>query len=736
VAKTRKEKAGLASLMRRIRERYKAMAEADQENRRKAMDDLKFVNVPGEQWEQNQKTERGERPCYEFNKVRPTIKRVVNEMRRNRPQGKVRAVEDGDKDTADVYEGLCRNIWNVSDADTVIDYAGEYQVGGGMGAWRITTEYADDSAFDQDIRIEAIKNPFCLYADPSCTDPIKRDARDWILTEKISKSSFEARYPNAKPVSFEDTEFDDDEDWEDGENTRIAEYWYKEPYEKELWLLKTGETVDSESDEAQAIAELVKTDPSIISKRRIVKCHKIMMCVVGGGDKFLEEPSVQAGTQHRFIQIYGDWLVIDGKVYWSGLTRHAKDAQRSYNLAQTATIETIAMAPQAKWIATPKQLLGHMEKWGEAHKKNYPVLVYNADPAAPGPPQRLGGAEVPVALIQQSQIASEQIKEVTGVWDARETESAVQSGKAILARQNQGEVATYNYADNMAKGIRRTWEVLLDLIPEIYDTERVVRILGPDGAEKYKRINQTVAGPNGEPITINDLSKGKYDVAITTGPSFSTQRQEAAESYMQLAQAFPPLMQMAGDYILKASDLPYANEIADRLKAMLPPQIQALEQENQDPKAMMAQAAQLMQQVDEKGQLVQAAEAELKDLESSAKSDQANAKLAAADLEAKRKDLEHAQAELDRTLASIEEQERLALERIAHAEEVLSLKEQLANSRIKMAHQTAEHSLEAAGRDQDDANDETQRAVGDQIKDATHQQQLREAKASSKDKPA
>lgn len=169
-------------LLEKIRKRYKIMYEADEDNRREAMLDLRFVNVPGAQWDENMKKERGNRPCYEFNKLRVTGKRIINDMRANRPVGKVRGVEDGDKKTAEVFEGLIRNIWNTSDGNTVIDTAAEYQVNGGMGAWRISTEYSSDSAFDQDIVIEEIHNPFCLFADPAAKDQLKRDAYDWILT--------------------------------------------------------------------------------------------------------------------------------------------------------------------------------------------------------------------------------------------------------------------------------------------------------------------------------------------------------------------------------------------------------------------------------------------------------------------------------------------------------------------------------------------------------------------------
>ena len=636
------------ALLTRVRDRFEDMEEADRENRRLALADMKFVNVPGEQWDLNMKKKRGLRPCYEFNKLRITCKRVINDMRANRPAGKVRGVEDSDKDTAEIYEGLIRNIWNRSDGDTVIDYAGEYQVTGGMGAWRIVTKYATEDAFDQDIMVEAFQNPFCLMCDPMAKDHMKRDAMDWIVSDRISTEAYEKRWPNKEPISWEASEFDDEGDWDDDDSVRIVEYWYKEPYDKELWQLADGKVVDAESDEAKLV------DPSSIKKKRTAKCHKIKMCIASG-DAILEEAD-WAGSEFPFILIYGEHMVIDGRIVWFGLPRFGKDAQRGYNASRTAAIETVAMAPQAKWWATPEQMKGHTAKWEAAVAENIPFLGYNADPKAPGPPIRMGGAEVPIALIQEAQIASEDIKAVTGIFDASLGQSSGEkSGRAIIARQQQGEIATFNYQDNMAKGIRRTWEILVDLVPKIYDTERELRILGSDGAEDYKKVNQVVFDPGtGKTIKVNDLAQGRYDVTITVGPSFSTKRQEASETYLQLAQASPEVMAVAGDLIFKAMDLPYSDDISDRLKAMLPPPIQQMLSDGKqippEAQAVMAQAQQAMQLVEQKSQLVQQAAQELQQEQQGLESGKAEIQAAVSDLEAKQAKFE---AQVAKELANI-----------------------------------------------------------------------------------
>lgn len=662
-----KEPSAHRDLLQRIRDRYHVMVEADQENRRKAMDDLRFVNEPGAQWDANMKKERGDRPCYEFNKLRINGKRVINEIRANRPQGKVRAVEGGDKQTAELYEGLCRNIANMSDLDTITDNAAEYQVDAGMACWRVVRKYAADDVFDQDILIEGIKNPFNLWVDPGCKDPLKRDAEDWILEDRISKEAYAKKYKGKEVTSFEgDTEngFDDEDDWSDEHSVRVVEYWFKEPYEKTIWLVSwpqpdgTNKTkaVDSTSDEAPLVQEDIQKGLATLVRSRIAQCQRIMMCVASG-DAIIEAPSAQVGTMFPFIMVFGETKVIEGKVLWWGLHRFARDAQQSYNISRTSIDETIAGAPKEYFWATPKQAEGHTTHWAEAHRKNFPYKLYNADPGAPGAPQKQGGAEVPVALIQQAMISAQDIRDVTGLHEASfGEESSEKSGVALARKQNQAQIVTYNFPDNMAKGVKRTWEVVIDWIPHVYDAERELRVLGADGAEDYKKVNQLVFHQaSGKTIRVNDVTTGKYDVTITTGPNFSTMRQEAAEIYGEIGSKSPELMQVAGDLVFKAMDLPYADEIAKRWQAILPPPIQQMLNEGKElppeAQAVMAQAAQAMQRVQEQTALVQQAAQEVQQDQAQSVKAKAEVKEAVAQLEVKRAQFD---ADIHKQLAALQ----------------------------------------------------------------------------------
>lgn len=626
-------------LLIRIRERCKLMMEADHENRESAKEDIKFVSIPGEQWDPLVKAARGSRACYEFDKLSIKGQRLINEMRANRPSGKVRAVEDSDKATATVREGLCRNIANVSDLDTICDYAGVYQVEGGMGAWRVTTEYAKNSRKKQRIRAERIPNPFCLYWDPSSTDPLKRDAADWCLLDTLSGAKYTAKYGKVPKISFSEGECEDDPQWEDKENVRVCEYWYKETYKKTILLLKDGREIDAQSRAAQSI------DPSLIQSSEEIDCDRIMMCIASG-EAILEGPTKQAGTQHRFVVVHGAWKIVDGKPMWWGLVRKAKDAQRRYNVTQTAVTEAIAGAPNSQFWATVKQAEGNTALWNRAQTENLPFMLYTPDPLSPGPPERMAPAPIPAALITEAQIADQELKDVTGVYDASLGErSNEKSGIAISRREQQTQLVNFNFPDNMAKGVQRTWEIFNDLIPEIIDTEQMIRVLGHDGAEEYIRVNEAGTDPEtGLPAILNDLTTGEFDITVTVGPSFATQRQEATETLTQMIQAFPPIMQFAPDLVFKGMDLIYSDEMAERMRVMLPPQIQEMlnKDKKQPPEVMQAmqQVKQMQEMVTQQGQMVQAAAAEATQMKNEAEKAQSGVQTAISQLKVEQANFE------------------------------------------------------------------------------------------------
>jgi len=555
-----------------MRDRFARAMESDSELRSLASEDVKFAFVPGEQWDAKLKAKRKKRPCYEFNRLRQSIKQVVNEIRKQRPSIKVRAVEDGDRDTAEVYAGLIRNIESVSNADTAYATACLMAGSGGFGAWRVTTDYADDSAFEQDIFIREIRNPFSVYFDPAAQEWDRRDGMFAFVTNLISRDEFKARWPDKDIVDFEGAQAPDwHRDWYMEDKVRIAEYWCKKPHTKTICLMSDGSTVDKAEVEP-VLDELAAMGKTIIRERE-VKSYKVYQHIVGGeGD--LEPPTEWAGKFIPIVPIWGELINVDGRDVYSGMVRHSKDPAKAYNFNRTALIEQAANQPLAPYLVTPKQIEGYEGIWGEVLSENFPYLPVNPDSAMPGGlPQRIAAPQPNVAALELARLDAEDIKATTGIFDASlGARSNETSGRAILARQQEGDTANFDIVDNLARGIKFTGEIIIDLIPKIIDTARTVRIIGQDGSEKAVKVNQEVLDEQtGQPVKLNDLSRGKYDVAVTVGPSYATQRLEAAEMGLNMLQGNrdPVLGLLLTRFLLKNSDSPFASELEKPIKKML-----------------------------------------------------------------------------------------------------------------------------------------------------------------------
>jgi hypothetical protein len=354
------------------------------------------------------------------------------------------------------------------------------------------------------------------------------------------------------------------------------------------------------------------------------------------------------------------------------------------------------MAPQAKFWATPAMAQGHTDKWAEAHKKNFPYLLANPDPEMGGFPQPMPGANVPPAIMAEIGISSDDIKGVTGIYDASlGARSNETSGVAIRSRQQQGEIAVFNYGDNLAKGIRRTWELLVDLIPRVYDTQRSLRVLGTDGGEDFVEINK----PQPDGSYLNDLTRGKYDVNVTIGPSFSTQRQEASEIYMGMAQNNPQIMGVAGDLVFKSLDLPLSEDIAERLKTMLPPAVQQMLAQGKsvppEAQAIMVQATQAMEQVQQMGQQLQMQQQEMQNEKAVLDGDKAAVQAQITKLQAEEKVLAAKYAEAVAKIENAQLRADAGREQKDGESEKVSLSAQLQEALVQIQQQAAEFMTQA-----------------------------------------
>jgi hypothetical protein len=581
------------------------------------------------------------RPCLTINKLPQHVHQVTNEQRMNRPGIKVIPADDkADVDMADVFNGVIRHIEYISDADVAYDTACENQVSYGEGYIRLLTEYCDENTFDQDIKIGRIRNSFSVYMDPMIQDPTGADARWCFVTEDLTKAEYERMYPDAAPISTLMSLGVGDQSiaqWI-GENTvRIAEYFYIE-YEKQTLNLYPGnQTAFSGSPEDKTLRMMFGKP----IRTREADRKKVKWCKINGYD-ILEERE-WAGAYIPVVRVVGNEFEVDGQMYVSGLVRNAKDAQRMYNYWVSQEAEMLALAPKAPFIGYGGQFEGYEQQWKTANTNNWPYLEVNPDVtdgqgAVLPLPQRAQPPMASSGLLQAKAGAAEDIKSATGQYNASlGMTSNERSGKAILARQREGDIGTYHYVDNLARAIRHIGRQLVDLIPKIYDTERIARIIGEDGEPDTVKMNpmqeepvKRIVDQEGTLIEkIYNPNVGKYDVRVITGPGYATKRQEALESMAQLLQGNPQLWQVAGDLFVKNMDWPGAQDLAKRFKKTIDPKVladdddPALAAANQQMEAMAAEMENMFQMLQNVNQSMEAREMQIKQFEADIKAYQA-----------------------------------------------------------------------------------------------------------------
>lgn len=595
-------------------ERFRLVNDAEAEQRAHEDADLKFVDLD-EQWPEaikaqrdgnNQAAIQGQqptpaRPCLTFNKIRPSISQVTNQQRNARLALNFSPKRDGaSQDIAEAFEDIARGIQTESRAHLARNWAYDRAVKGGRGYYRILTEYAVDNpndaddADDLDIVYKRILNQSSVYFDPFSQEPDWSDAEWCLLTEDMPYSRYKRQFGESKLAEAADDKelvglCDDQPEWVGGEDeasrtVRVAEYWYVE-YEK-------------------------RQIPSKIEKAgtRTVYDRKVKWCKINAVE--ILEQADWPGRYIPIIPVIGEESNINGKRTYQGLVRPAKDAQRSYNYMRSAEVETIGLAPRAPFIIEEGQIEGYEGMWQQANTRNFPYLVYKRSNLAgeqAAPPQR-NSVEPPIQAIAMAvREADGDIKGTLGIFDPSlgNLSSGERSGKAILALQKQAETGTSGFLDNLANmSMVYEGKILRDLIPKVYTRPgRLVATVGADEERGAILIGQPFVMKDGEPIPaqpgqpgarVIDLTRGEYTVTATVGKSFTTRREEGASAMGELAAAAPQLLPLFADLYVGNLDFPGARAIADRLKKVLPPQVQD-QQGQDDPNALRSQLQQLTQ---------------------------------------------------------------------------------------------------------------------------------------------
>lgn len=616
-------------LLDEAKKRLQLCISADDGDRADSLDDLRF-GLGGEyQWDDGDVRQRelDSRPCLTTNTIPAMVHQVTNDVRQNRQSIQVHPVDDGaDVETAEVIEGLIRHIEYDSGADAAYDTALDTGIKIGFGFFRLTTEYCNPLSFDLDMKIKRIRNPFSVYIDPAAQEADGSDMRFAFVTSKMGKDEFKLSYPNRDPSQdYLAAGTGDNANWIGEDYVRICEYYYVKETADTLVLLSDGKTILKSELGTNAMPFGIAA-----TKERPTLVRKIMWAKLTALE-VLEEAEIPFDWIPIF-PVYGDEVDLDGNVTRFGLIRNAKDPAQMYNYWLTSATEEIALRTKAPYIGAVGQFEGMEDDWASANSRAFPYLEYNpvtVDGSLAPAPQRQPPADVPSGFIAMAGLARDNVKAVTGIYDASlGNRSNETSGIAIRARQHQGDVGNFHFSDNFTRAIRHLGRCIISGIPKVYDAPRVARILGADSQAEHVKINTPGTKQVKDPETgemkaihtiINDLTVGKYDCVVTTGPAYNTLRAEAADSMVQMAQSWPKLMEVAGDKVVRSMDWPGASDIADRIAKTLPPGIADGDDQQeamvQTPKGPIPaqQAGQLIAQMDH---TLEQMHAELEKLES------------------------------------------------------------------------------------------------------------------------
>src|SRR5882672_5078061 len=565
-------------ILQRARKRFDRCVQAESDNRRAGLEDDKFY--AGEQWDSSVIADRNQanRPILTINKLPTFVHQVTNDQRQNRPAININPVGDrGDPEVAKMYRGMIRQIERASFADIAYDTAFDSAARKGWGYWRILTEYESQKSFNLVIRIARIRNAYTVYLDPNHQEPDGSDAKYGFITELIPRSDFEDMWPDADPMPWTQGGVGDAyKNWILQHEVRIAVYFELETEKRTLVMLSNGHV--GWKDELSEFAKMAFE----IEAEREADCPRVDWYKITARE--IVEENDWPGKWIPIIKVIGDEIDIEGKVKLWGIVRMAKDPQRMYNYWKTTETELVALQPRAKWLVAEGQIEGYEDQWKQANNNAYPYLQYKpttlGNALAP-PPMRQQPEAIPASVVGAASAAAQDMMATTGIrFDATLGERVYdESGRALRELRERGDLGSFHLTDNLARSLRHCGEIMLDLIPKIYDTKRVATILREDDAEERVQLDPNSPRPyregrdpqTGKALKIFNPTVGEYGVTVTVGPSYATKRIEAAESMMDFVRALPAAAPLIMDLIAKNADWPGGEEMATRLAKALPP---------------------------------------------------------------------------------------------------------------------------------------------------------------------
>jgi hypothetical protein len=575
--------------LQEAKDRFKLCSEWLSDIHKAQRKDISFFR--GVQWDPADLKDRSDdkRPALVINKLPATVQQVANNIRKNKIEVKIRPVDSvTDPKTADVINGLIRNINNNSDVKAAMDCALEAAIIGGLGFFRVITDYSDPMSMDQELKVERLPDPLKVYFPiPLIKKADWSDAPYAFIRTSMSRDAFKIKYGKkaADEIADWDSQTDTDPNWSTEEEVYLAEYYVIEETPKTLYQLDDGTTTIEKPEPTVVLDDLgmAHPGPQIVAEREtVIKKTKWYLL----SEHTILDEKDWPSQYVPIIPITGWELIDDGKKYYMSLIRHSLDCQKLYNFYRSQECELIGLAPKAPWLVAAGQIENFEQQWKVVNKKPLAYIEYNPVSTQQGlavnPPQRIDGAVVPIAMITAMKEAGEEIKDTSGIYAANLGQpSNESSGKAIIARQRMGDNSSYHFQASLDRAVNLMGKIFIEVIPAIIDVPRAIRILGEDQVEKVVMVNQLHYDEESGENKLYDLTVGKYDVVTSVGPSYESRRMEVAENITNIMTAMPNLGQYAGDILVRSLDFPGSEELAERLRRTIPPQI--LEDPNSKP---------------------------------------------------------------------------------------------------------------------------------------------------------
>ena len=584
-----------------MREKYTTDVDNDRENRDAALEDKKFA--AGDQWDKTVLEHRKGLPNLVINSVPQFTAQLVGDWREDRNAIKVYAEEDSDVDIAGIRSDLIRAIEQKSRASRAYDGGFESMVQCGDGGWRVTVEYANDDVFDQDIFIRPIDDALSIVWDSYSIDPTGRDANRAFVDDAMPKKEYDKTFKGKESTALGANELANlrSDGWVADDNIKVTEYWRMVERDRKLVLFEDGAIIPIE-DDTKMVGLIEKHGMPV--KERVAPCKYAQMHLVSGFE-ILDGPYEWKMNRLPIIRCSGRVVNIAGKRMRYGLVRFMKDSVRLKNFWRSVAAEQLGYAPKAKWMATESAVEGREGDIRKAHLTRDPLMIFNDEAVFGQNVQQVMPPPIEAALLNEAAANNQDMKDVTGVHDASlGIKSNETSGRAIMARQREGDIASLTFYDNGNAAILETGDVINQLIGQVYDGTRTLRLIGEDSEPKMQRVNDPL-DPDSP-----DLSIGRYDVAVSTGASYTTRRVEGSQAMLEIIQASPDLMGIAGDLVVKAQDWPGAQELAERLKKTIPPNL--LAEDDGQPQI----PPELQQQIEQMTQALQQLQAQNEELQS------------------------------------------------------------------------------------------------------------------------